>query len=373
MKFIFKVYKSFSAGGGILKNIRLQKFRDYLSEKNIDGAFIFSDTNRNYLSGFKGDESYILVTLNEAFFITDSRYTEQAKNEVNGFEVKEYKNSIIDFVKDLAASLNIKSLGIEENFMTVKMYKEIKDALKDIELISLNECLEKQRQVKYPEEIENIKKAAQISDMAFSHILNFIKPGITEAEIGLELEFFMRKNGASKLSFPSIIASGKRSSLPHGVATQKIIEKGDLLTLDFGCVYNGYCSDMTRTVVVGSASEKQKEIYNIVLKANEEALKAIKPGNTGFDADKVARDIIEEYGYGQNFGHGLGHGVGMDIHELPRLSKKGLDELKANMVVTDEPGIYLPGFGGVRIEDLVLVTEDGCEVLSKSNKQLVEL
>lgn len=354
-------------------NTRLKKFRDCLISKGLDGALVYSDTNRNYLSGFTGDESYIIVTINDAVFITDSRYVQQAKGEVNEFEVREYKDSVFDYIKDVVNSLKIKTLGFEEDYVTYKAYDELKKALEGVALCPLQDCIEDLRMVKDDGEIENIEKAASIADKAFSHMLQYIKPGMTEKKIGLELEFFMRSNGASKLSFNSIVASGKRSSLPHGTATEKTVENGDLLTLDFGCVYNGYCSDMTRTVVVGKASSKQKEIYDIVLEANDSVLKALRPGMTGQEADRIARDIIESYGYGRYFGHSLGHGVGMDIHELPRLSRKGMETLRAGMVVTDEPGIYIPDFGGVRIEDLVLLIDDGCRVLSKSDKKLIEL
>jgi Xaa-Pro aminopeptidase len=356
-----------------MSNLRLKKFRDCLKNKGLDGALVYSDTNRNYLSRFKGDESYIIVTQNDAIFITDSRYVEQAKGEVDEFEVREYDKNIVDYIKETVNSLKIKTLGFEEDFVTYKVYSELKEALEGVTLLGIGGTIEKLRQIKEDSEIKYIGKAAEIADKAFIHMLEFIKPGMTEEKIGLELEFFMRLNGAQKLSFNSIVASGKRSCLPHGTATSKIVENGDFLTLDYGCVYNGYCSDMTRTIVIGKASEKQKEIYDIVLEANKAGLKAIKPGITGYEADKAARDVIEKHGYGQYFGHSLGHGVGVDIHELPRLSKKGFETLRPGMVVTDEPGIYIPDFGGVRIEDLVLVTDDGLKVLSKSNKELIEL
>lgn len=356
-----------------MSNLRLKKFRDCLKNKGLDGALVYSDTNRNYLSRFKGDESYIIVTQNNAIFITDSRYVEQAKGEVDEFEVREYDKNIVDYIKETVNSLNIKTLGFEEDFVTYKVYSELKKALEGVTLSGIGGTIEKLRQIKEDSEIKYIEKAAEIADKAFIHMLEFIKPGMTEKKIGLELEFFMRLNGAQKLSFNSIVASGKRSCLPHGTATSKRVENGDFLTLDYGCVYNGYCSDMTRTIVIGEASEKQKEIYSIVLEANKTGLKAIKPGIAGYEADKAARDVIEKHGYGQYFGHSLGHGVGMDIHELPRLSKKGFEILRPGMVVTDEPGIYIPDFGGVRIEDLVLVTDDGLKVLSKSNKELIEL
>ncbi len=352
---------------------RLENFRQKLKQSKIEAAIIISDYNRNYLTGFTGDESYALITQNKAYFITDSRYTEQAKNEVKDFEVLEYKGSIEEFVYNILKENNIKNVGIEENYVTLKLYEQYKNCFKDIEILKLNSIIEDLRVIKDENEIALIAKAAEIADNAFNHILSFIKCGVTEKEVALELEMYMKKLGASKLSFDTIVASGTRSSLPHGVATNKKIENGDFVTIDFGCVYKGYCSDMTRTLVVGKANEKQKEIYNLVLKANEEALKSIKPGIKCFELDKVARDIIIKGGYGDKFGHGLGHGVGAEIHEAPRLSPKSTDTLASGMIITDEPGIYIEGFGGVRIEDLIVVTETGYRVLSSSPKSLIEI
>ncbi|WDC85816.1 aminopeptidase P family protein [Caloramator sp. mosi_1] len=339
----------------------------------MDAALVYKDENRNYLSGFTGDDSFLFITKEKSYFITDSRYTEQAQNEVNCFEVLEYKPPIHDFIKTLADKHNIKRLGVEEDRMSFSDYITYKEKLEGVEIVKLEQTIEKIRMIKDEEEIKLIEKAANIADKAFEHILNFIKPGMTEIEVALELEFFMKKMGASALSFPTIVASGTRSSLPHGTASEKVIKEGEFITLDFGCVYKGYCSDMTRTIVLGKANEKQKEIYNIVLEANEAALKAVKPGISCFDLDKIARDIIVERGYGERFGHGLGHGVGREVHELPFVNYRSKFNLEAGMVITDEPGIYIPGFGGVRIEELVLVTEDGYRVLSKSPKHLIEL
>lgn len=356
-----------------MENIRLKNFRELMNEKGIECALIYSDVNRNYLTGFTGDESYIIVTKDQAIFITDSRYTEQAQNQVAGFEVRKYEGKITDYLIDLIKSLKCRNLGFEEDLMTYNVYAILKGGLPGIEFAEMEGLVEKLRIVKDDSEIDTIQKAAGIADKAFSHMLSFIKAGMTEKEVGLELEFYMRRLGASGLSFTSIVASGKRSSLPHGTATDKVLQYGDFLTLDFGCVYQGYCSDMTRTVVIGKANDRQKEIYEIVLSANEAVLKEARPGLTGIELDKVARDIINQKGYGDCFGHGLGHGVGMQIHELPYISKKGILTLKKNMVITDEPGIYIPQFGGVRIEDLVLMTEDGCRTLSKSEKKLLEI
>lgn len=352
-------------------NNKVEKFRKSIIEKDLDSAIVFKPENRRYLSGFTGSSGYVVITEEKSFFITDFRYVQQSNNQCKGFEVIEHTNDRT--VYDILNELGLKKLGFEDGFVTVSQYNDFNEKLNEIELVPLKDTLANIRVIKDEDEINEIRKAAEITDKTFEYICGILKPGITEWEVSLEIESFMKKNGASGTSFESIVASGVRSSLPHGVASDKVIEVGDFVTLDFGCIYNGYCSDMTRTVVIGKASDKQKEIYNTVLEAQEAALKAIKAGVTGFEADKVARDIIKDKGYGEYFGHGLGHGVGLEVHESPRLSPLGKDTLRANMVVTDEPGIYLPDFGGVRIEDLIVVKEDGCEVLSKSPKLLIEL
>lgn len=349
----------------------LSRARALLTSLNAEGLLIYKPENRRYLTGFSGSTGYVFITAEKAWFITDFRYTEQAERECHDYAIH-----LLNSARPLEVILNetgIQRLAFEDNFMTYQFYKTLTDKLNNVELIPAGEAIESLRMIKSDEEIEKITKAAVITDKAFEHILNYIQPGITENAIALELEFYMKKLGATALAFDTIAASGVRSSMPHGVATDKQIEEGDFLTLDFGCIVEGYCSDMTRTVVVGKATEKQKEIYGIVLAAQEAALKAIKEGQTGQEVDKVARDVISSRGYGEFFGHGLGHGVGLEVHEAPRLSATGNNILLENMVVTDEPGIYLPGFGGVRIEDLVVVKKNGCEVLSKSPKHLIEL
>ncbi|MFZ5966255.1 MAG: M24 family metallopeptidase [Bacillota bacterium] len=350
---------------------RVENLRNRMKEKDLDAVLIYKPENRRYISGFTGSSGYALITREKAYFITDFRYIEQSSNQCQGYEIVQHDNS--KTVISILHNLKLRNLGFEEDFVTYGQYLEMKEKLEATELIPLKGLFNTLRIKKYDQEIQYIQKAAQIADEAFTYICDFIKPGVKEIDVALELEMFMKKKGASGISFESIVASGVRSSLPHGVASDKIIEDGDFVTLDFGCIYNGYCSDMTRTVVVGSASDKQKEIYRIVLEAQEAALTAIKPGVSGFDVDKIARDIIAKNGYGDYFGHSLGHGVGLEIHESPRLSPASTDQLEAGMIVTDEPGIYLPDFGGVRIEDLILVTEDGCKILSKSPKELIEL
>ncbi|WP_330375460.1 Xaa-Pro peptidase family protein [Inediibacterium massiliense] len=350
---------------------RISKLRSVLQERDLEGILIFKPENRRYISGFTGTHGYVLITMDQAIFITDSRYIQQASKQCIDYDILEhnYQHNIYSIIQ----KLNLKNIGFEDDFITYDQYLEFKKNLNGINLVPIQGIINDLRIIKDEKEIQSIRKAASIADEAFKHVCSYIKSGMTENEVALELEFFMKKKGASSLSFDTIVASGIRSSLPHGVASSKKIEEGDFITMDFGCIYDGYCSDMTRTIVLGKANVKQKEIYNIVLEAQENALAAIKPGMKGLDIDQIAREIISSRGYGENFGHGLGHGVGLEIHEEPTLSPKGNIILQPGMVVTDEPGIYIPKFGGVRIEDLILVTEAGCEILSKSSKKLIEL
>lgn len=351
---------------------RLKKLRTCMVAKGLDAIIASKPENRRYLSGFTGTSGFVLILKDKSVFITDFRYVGQATEQCLNFNIEMVNQE--RGLHTIIGEQGISRLGFEDDFMTYSDYAVFGSELPNVEMVPLEGLLTDLRAVKDEFEIEQIRKAASIADKAFEHILSYVKPGVTELSVGLELEFYMKKLGASGLSFSSIVASGVRSALPHGVASDKIIEDGDFLTLDFGCIYNGYCSDMTRTLVVGKASEKQKEIYNIVLEAQEKALEHIKSGVKGMACDTVARDIIKSYGYGEYFGHGLGHGVGLEIHENPYLSFRFPDHvLELNSVVTNEPGIYIPEFGGVRIEDLVVVREDGPEVLSKSPKHLIEL
>ena len=351
--------------------MRITNLRNQMKCLCVDAIIVYKPENRRYISGFTGSTGYALITQEECIFFTDFRYLQQASIQCEGFKIVEISKTIA--VTEHLNNMNIEKLGFEDEFMDVATFVDFEKELKNITLVPIKETILLLRAVKDDKEIECIEMAAKITDKAFSHILNFIKPGMTERDVQIELEYFMKKNGASAGSFDFIVASGERSSLPHGVASEKVIELGDFLTLDFGCIYNGYCSDMTRTIIVGKANEKQKEIYNLVLKAQLEALTVIKPDVLGKEIDKVARDVIAEAGYGQYFGHGLGHGVGLEIHELPNVNSIGLSPIKAGMVLTNEPGIYITGFGGVRIEDLVLVTENGYRLLSNSSKELIEL
>lgn len=371
-------------------------------------AIIVTDSyNMRYISGYRG-EGMLLIYGDRKYVITDSRYTEQAEiecpeyscvdiakkgyfktiaellhidkcktgREADGVQIGREADSDVDKEADRVATHNLRRktsfrVGFENKSISYNDYSSLEKALEGCEFYELDNKLDKLRQIKNDEEIEKIRTAESIGDEAFTHILSFIRPGLTEKEVALELEYFMKKNGAEKLSFDTIAASGTNSSMPHAIPTDKVLEEGDFLTMDFGCVYEGYCSDMTRTVAVGSVSDNMKYVYDVVLKAQLAALKAVKPGAKCSDVDKIARDIIADAGYGNCFGHGLGHSVGLFIHEEPRLSPKCDDILQPGMLMTVEPGIYIPGRFGVRIEDLVVVSENGCINLTNSPKELI--
>ncbi|HHY73079.1 MAG TPA: aminopeptidase P family protein [Bacillus bacterium] len=351
---------------------RLTQVREKFNEASIDGLLITNSKNRTYMTGFTGTSGVALITLTKAVFITDFRYVEQAKKQVIGFEIVQHKDPIHEEVARLVKELGIQKLGFEQDEMTYGTYKLYEKAV-SAEMVPTSGMVEKLRLIKSNEELQTLKEAAAIADQAFEHILNFIKPGVTELSISNELEFFMRKQGAASSSFDIIVASGYRSALPHGVASDKVIQTGELVTLDFGAYYKGYCSDITRTVAVGEISEELKNIYEIVLEAQRRGMNGIKAGMTGKQADALTRDYITEKGFGDYFGHSTGHGIGLDIHEGPALSVKSNTILEAGMVVTVEPGIYLQGIGGVRIEDDIVIMKAGNVALTHSPKELLQL
>ncbi|WP_342469549.1 Xaa-Pro peptidase family protein [Ureibacillus sp. FSL K6-3587] len=351
---------------------RLEKLRKELENHQVDALLITNPYNRRYMTGFTGTSGAAIVSKNDAVFITDFRYTEQAKKQVKNFRIIQQEASILKEVAKIVDEWKIKTLAFEKDHVTYGEYEAYQKQL-NVELVPLSGLIEKIRLIKTDEEIKIIKVACEIADAAFSHILTFIKPGVTELEVSNELEFFMRKQGATSSSFDTIVASGLRSALPHGVATDKVIEKGDFVTLDFGAVYNGYVSDITRTIAVGQPSAKLVEMYNVVLEAQLLALEKIGPGMTGIEADKIARDYLAERGYVEAFGHSTGHGIGLEVHEGPNLSYRSEQVLEPNMVVTVEPGVYLPEIGGVRIEDDIVITGTGNERLTHSDKELIIL
>jgi len=350
-----------------------KKVQSLLNDLSIDAVLISNGNNMRYISGFAGETGYVYISKQRHAVITDFRYTIQAEIEAPDYEVITIDNlGYPKAIDDILISDGVKLLGFESEDMLYSNYLQLKEKL-NVELIPIRDEITRLRRIKTPQELDYIRRAEAIGDEVFTEILTYIKPGMTEIQIAARIEYLLKMNGAEKSSFPAIVASGINSSMPHAVPSEKKVEEGDFLTLDFGCEYKGYCSDMTRTIVIGKASDKQKEIYNIVLEAQLAALDFIRAGVRGKDVDKVARDIIYGAGYEGCFGHGLGHGVGLFIHEGPRLSPIDDTILEAGMTETVEPGIYIKGFGGVRIEDLVIVTETGCENLTHSDKQLIEL
>lgn len=351
---------------------RVQKVQKELEKHDAQGILITKDINRRYVSGFTGSAGVVLVTRNEAVLITDFRYSEQAAKEAKGLRIVIHKGDIIKEVNDSIQQMGLSSVWIEEGDMSLKTYLALSEATA-VELTKSNQLIEKIREIKEPVEIDLLTKAAAIADEAFSKIISFIKPGMTEMEVKNRLEMTMRELGASSSSFNMIVASGERAAFPHGVASSKKIESGDMITLDFGALYEGYCSDITRTVSVGQPTNRFKEIYDIVHEALRRGTKEVSPGTPTNYIDYVARSFIEEHGYGENFGHSTGHGLGMEVHEPLRLSKESEEVLQEGMVITIEPGIYIPGFGGCRIEDDLLVTDQGYERLTKSSRDLIIL
>lgn len=353
---------------------RINKLRYLLQQKHCDAILISKEENLHYFSGFRGDDTFLIITLNDCYLITDSRYTQQAQEQTD-FKVIEHTTGLINKTVELVNDLKVVSLAFEGNALIFNQYSKFVDLLTAVEIdFSTAVDLTSLREIKDQEEIDLIKKAIAISDEAYRRILEYVKVGMSECEVATELEYYMKKLGSERPAFTTIVASGVRGALPHGVATDKLINNGEFVTIDFGAVYKGYHSDITRTFCMGKASDKQREIYDIVLQAQLLGLREIAPGKSGKDVDAPVRQYIKNAGYGEFFGHGLGHGVGLEIHELPRLSPfSPTKELKENMIVTDEPGIYVPDFGGIRIEDTVLVTADNCQALTQSDKRLVEI
>ncbi len=352
---------------------RLTRLRKFMEEKDIPAFLVNSAVNRAYLSGFAGTAGTLLVVPEEAVLFVDFRYTEQAKEQAPHCRIVEHGLDVKKEIYEYLHSHGIRRIFFEKDHVTYGAYLEYKKAWQGIELCAADGLPERLREIKDEHELEIMREAAKLADEAYEHILGIIRPGMSEREVALELEWFMRKRGAASTSFDTIVASGERSALPHGTASDRKLGPNEFVTMDFGAYYKGYCSDLTRTIVLGKASQRHREIYEIVLEAQMYALERIRPGMSGKEADALARRIIEKYGYGDRFGHSTGHGLGMEIHEAPRLSQRSETVLEPGMVVTVEPGIYIPGFGGVRIEDDVVITETGAQRLTLSAKDLVEL
>jgi Xaa-Pro aminopeptidase len=347
---------------------RLAALRRSFKKLKCDALVVGQRSNLQYLCGFTGTAGMAIVLPDAAFFLTDFRYQAQAAQQVP----PEY--SVVIGKKGLwqeaAKVLKKKAarIGFEAEHTSVATYEEICKLLAPAAAVSTFRAVEVLRERKDDDEIAVLRRAIQIADATFDHVCGVLRPGLTEREVALEIEAHMKSLGASGTSFESIVASGARGALPHGVASDKVLQPGEMVTIDMGARYNGYCSDLTRTVCLGKPTREQQKIYEIVWRAQTEAAAAMQPGLGCKAADKVARDVIAEAGYKEYFGHGLGHGVGLQIHEQPRVSPLGKGKLQVGNVVSCEPGIYLPDWGGVRIEDLVLITPDGSQILSKARK-----
>ncbi|MFD2672751.1 M24 family metallopeptidase [Marinicrinis sediminis] len=352
---------------------RIERLRTEMKKNELSAYLISNSYNRRYISGFTGSAGWVLITLDRAILLTDFRYMTQAPQQAVHFEVVEHGAQPLDNVRQLLSEMQIKELAFEQDHVSYAQYVQVEQALEGIRLTPSDSLIEQVRLVKDSSEIKVMREAAQLADQAFTHILKHIKPGVTEKAIALELEVFMRSHGAVSSSFEIIVASGERSALPHGIASDRLLQPNEFVKLDFGAYYQGYCSDITRTVVLGKPEAKHIEIYECVKKAQQTCLDGLKPGITGAQGDALARKVIEEAGYGAYFGHGTGHGLGMEVHEAPRLSKTCETVLQPGMCVTVEPGIYLPDFGGVRIEDDVVITENGIDILTQSTKELITI
>ena len=349
----------------------IEKYLTLLGEE-VDGLLLTSRYSRMYGAEFDIAEGVAIVSKAGCRYFTDSRYIESAENNIQCFQVMDVsrENSFIKRINDAIADFGITKLGFEESYMTVAEHMSYSSRL-NAQLVPMNAKINGFRAVKEPWELDRMRKAQDITDAAFAEVLGKIHTGMTERELQAELIYCLYKNGADMPSFDPIVVSGPNTSMPHGVAGDRVIQDGDFITMDFGALYAGYCADMTRTVAVSYVTDEMEKVYNIVLKAQLAGIAATKAGVKGKDVDAAARRVIEDAGYGAYFGHGYGHSLGMEIHETPSCNAGGDTVMQTNMVNSAEPGIYLPGKFGVRIEDVVIFTDDGCENITHSPKNLI--
>ncbi len=346
--------------------------RKFFEKFDIDAIIVFDEVNTFYLSGYSNTFAYYVITKNEAYYLTDDRYIEEAraliKDELTFVSVT--PQTLYNKINEILSASCVKTVGYEDNRIKLADYIELSENLAGYTLVKVGGKIDEIKSIKSAEEIAKIKRACDINTIAFNKMLECVKEGVSEKELALELEYQMLKNGASGIAFDTICAFGSDTSKPHAHVSDRKLKAGDMITLDFGAKFDGYCSDITRTFGFGNIDKEQEKIYNIVLEANLLGLSVIKSGMTGFEVDKIVRDFITKKGYGDKFTHGLGHSVGIEIHENPRLSKTCHDVLKSGMIMTVEPGIYLEGEFGVRIEDSVVVTCDKPEILTGIDKKL---
>jgi len=353
---------------------RLDAVAGELSKRGLAYLVVSNISNVRYLSGFSGSTAWLLAGRDGATLVTDFRYKEQAEGEVfKGVEIKIDTKDALTVMCNMAPELKGK-VGFEAGSLTYAAYEKLRRAAGG--LTPVEGLVEELRKTKDDNEIVSISKAAAIADSVFGEIVGELKVGLSEVDVAARIDFMLRKKSSEVPAFRTIVASGPHASLPHATPTARIIRGGDLVKMDYGAIWDGYCSDITRTVVMGKATDKVKEVYDIVKEAQTRSIEGIHPGALCLEIDRIARDHIESKGYGENFGHGLGHGVGLEVHEGPRLSKtasKPDETLQVGNVVTVEPGIYIPGWGGIRIEDMVVVRQDGCEVLTSADRDLIEV
>jgi len=353
---------------------RLRKLRTSIAERQLDALLLSQPENLRYLSGFTGSSGWLLVSGQDAILAIDFRYVEQAREESPDFEIIQTKRELRDWLPGLASDSGWHKLGFEANFISYDGYHKLSEAAKtrqvNLELVPTTGIVEQLRSIKEPEELEFVTKAVELADAAFEQAKAIIRPGMTEKEAAWEVERFLHQAGSEGIAFEIIAASGPNSALPHARPTEKIIRSGEPVLIDMGARVSGYCSDLSRTVFLGEADKTLRKVYDIVLKAQTNAIEGVKSGMNASQADKLARSVVEQAGYGENFGHGLGHGVGLAVHEFPALGPASSDSLADGMVFTIEPGIYLPGQGGIRIEDMVVLTNGKARVLSKAKKDL---
>lgn len=352
---------------------RLERLAGQLPERDLDAMLISAPENRRYLSGFTGSAGYLLITPDRAMLFTDSRYTEQASNQSPDFEVIQTRGGWDWFLQQIKET-GVRRVGFENRHMTVATYNNVLDALKEdenlgnVSLVAASGIAEEHRVHKDLDEMALLQKAIDASDSAMEAVCPIIEEGMTEKEVAWRMEKAMREFGADGISFETIVASGPNGAMAHHMPSDRPIQVGEPIVIDMGAIADGYCSDISRTVVVGEPDETFNKIYDIVLGAQLTAINTVKSGMTGEDCDGLSRTVIADAGYGENFGHSLGHGVGLKVHERPGVGPRSADTLEPNMVFTVEPGIYLPGWGGVRIEDIVVLEDDGAKVLSKASK-----
>ena len=353
-----------------LQMARLTSVQKIMEACHLDGILFNSLENIRYLCGFTGSDGALVLAQKELFFLTDSRYWTQSEEEVKAAQIVHYKKKL-EGISSLLSDLKLKRIGFESTSLTFSLHRSLLERLTNqAELIPLENEMKNLRAIKDAQELALLRGAIDIASKAFEYIMGIAKEGAFEREISLEMEFFMKRNGAHAVGFDIIVASGKRSALPHGRATDKRIEKGDFLLIDFGSGFQGYHSDQTRTLVCGTPSSEQEKVYQIVKEGHDKAIEKIRPGIPIHEVDATARDHIRDCGYGEYFGHGTGHGIGLAVHEDPAVNSENKGFLEEGMVFTIEPGIYIPDWGGVRIEDMVRVTSQGAEILTSLPTEL---